>query len=78
MMDYVIKQKYEPKYRIDINNIIINSNFDWEPLYIELKRKFEEKQTKSRILQNEHEFCLWLRDLIINYPEMTRNSKRNY
>jgi len=72
MVDYVIKQTYEIKYRLESDKIIINSNFDWESYYKKLKEKFEEKITRNEILLREHSFCNWLRDLILNHIEMTR------
>ena len=68
MIDYVVKQKEEIKYRLNYDKIVISSNFDWEPLWKELKQKM-----KERLQLIEHDFCVWLRDLILNRNEMTRD-----
>jgi len=72
MIDYVVKQKEEIKYRLNHDKIIISSNFDWEPLWKELKQKMKEKEIKQKLQLIEHDFCVWLRDLILNRNEMTR------
>lgn len=70
MIDYVTKQRKE-KEDIDLK---IWSNFDWESLLSKLeKKKSGNISLKDKKDELEFEFCSWLRSLINENKELTKN-----
>ena len=62
MIEYVTKDPLELK-----------SNFDWKH---EIEKKSKKDNEKMTVKEDEKEFCMWLRDIILNHPTWTKNELR--
>jgi len=72
MVDYVTKQRKN----LPIEEWIIESNFDWVEYLETLSAKYNKEKEKSirvKLTEKEMEFCEWLRNIINDHPEKTKN-----